>query len=589
MSISSEISRISGNITDSLAAVAAKGVTVPSGSNSDDLPELIAQISTTSNSAAVTIVDTQDSAGGTIRKIIGVNIGDTTATAADVAAGKYFYTAAGVKTAGTATGGGSGSGGSVYQDANGYIVLSPSGTPFAAEKDVNFIDYDGTILYSYTAQEAQALTALPANPTHTGLTSQGWNWALADIKSQLTNVGGKVWVGQNYITTSGDTEIDFTLEAGYLSPYLQISPSGTVTIDWGDNSATETATGSNSNIWVQHTYASPGSYTLKRTPVDNATFGFYVSSDSYSSVFSIKNSAEKAVTYSRTITAIRIGTGFLIKNCSFSRLYNLKTITMPSGTAFINSSTFTYCFSLLSFTIPSGATTVPSSAFNYSYNIKNVSIPKSVTSISSSAFTTCFSIKELTIPYGVTSIKSSAFSFCYGMKYLAIPSTVTEFANYAFQNCYNITNLTIPSGTTKIYSSMISYCHSLKTFNIPNTVTEIQSSAFSNCQGIVSITIPSSVTTIGNNAFQYMNSLTSLTIPSSVTSIGNYVFSNCSQMDEYHFQRETPPTIGTTIFNGIKSDCIIYVPYSADHSVLSNYKTASNWSEYADYIQEEPQ
>ena len=44
MSISSEISRISQNVTDSLAAVADKGVTVPSGSKSDDLPNLIAQI-----------------------------------------------------------------------------------------------------------------------------------------------------------------------------------------------------------------------------------------------------------------------------------------------------------------------------------------------------------------------------------------------------------------------------------------------------------------------------------------------------------------------------------------------------------------
>ena len=44
MSISSEINRISGNISDSLSAVATKGVTVPSGSNSDDLAGLIAQI-----------------------------------------------------------------------------------------------------------------------------------------------------------------------------------------------------------------------------------------------------------------------------------------------------------------------------------------------------------------------------------------------------------------------------------------------------------------------------------------------------------------------------------------------------------------
>lgn len=45
MSISSEITRISGNVSDALTAIGAKGVTVPSGSNSDDLADLIAQIS----------------------------------------------------------------------------------------------------------------------------------------------------------------------------------------------------------------------------------------------------------------------------------------------------------------------------------------------------------------------------------------------------------------------------------------------------------------------------------------------------------------------------------------------------------------
>ena len=44
MSIQSEIARISGNVADALAAIAAKGVTVPQGSNSDDLATLIAAI-----------------------------------------------------------------------------------------------------------------------------------------------------------------------------------------------------------------------------------------------------------------------------------------------------------------------------------------------------------------------------------------------------------------------------------------------------------------------------------------------------------------------------------------------------------------
>lgn len=69
MSISSEISRISKNVSDSLDAVAAKGVTVPSGSTSDDLPDLIAQISSGGGGGSIVISDTTDAAGGTIRTI----------------------------------------------------------------------------------------------------------------------------------------------------------------------------------------------------------------------------------------------------------------------------------------------------------------------------------------------------------------------------------------------------------------------------------------------------------------------------------------------------------------------------------------
>lgn len=104
VSIASEIARIAGNVSDSLTAVANKGVTVPSGSTSDDLPGLIAQISG-GGTPAISVVDTTDTHGGTIREITALDISDTTAVAADVAQGKYFYTAAGVKTAGTGSGG----------------------------------------------------------------------------------------------------------------------------------------------------------------------------------------------------------------------------------------------------------------------------------------------------------------------------------------------------------------------------------------------------------------------------------------------------------------------------------------------------
>ena len=58
-----------------------------------------------SGSAAISVVDTADSHGGTVRTITALDISDTTAVASDVAQGKYFYTAQGVKTAGTGSGG----------------------------------------------------------------------------------------------------------------------------------------------------------------------------------------------------------------------------------------------------------------------------------------------------------------------------------------------------------------------------------------------------------------------------------------------------------------------------------------------------
>lgn len=73
MSISSEITRISGNVADAMAAIADKGVTVPAGSTSDDLADLIAQIQQ-GGGGGMSVVETQDSHGGTIVTITGEEV-----------------------------------------------------------------------------------------------------------------------------------------------------------------------------------------------------------------------------------------------------------------------------------------------------------------------------------------------------------------------------------------------------------------------------------------------------------------------------------------------------------------------------------
>ena len=75
----------------------------------------------------------------------------------------------------------------------GIISMFPIGgrdsSSVANSKEVNFLDYDGTILYSYTAAEFAALSSMPANPTHDGLTAQGWNWSLANAKAYVASMG----------------------------------------------------------------------------------------------------------------------------------------------------------------------------------------------------------------------------------------------------------------------------------------------------------------------------------------------------------------------------------------------------------------
>ena len=62
MSISSEITRISGNVADALTAIGAKGVTVPSGATSDDLADLISAI-TSGGSGGMTVTDVANATG----------------------------------------------------------------------------------------------------------------------------------------------------------------------------------------------------------------------------------------------------------------------------------------------------------------------------------------------------------------------------------------------------------------------------------------------------------------------------------------------------------------------------------------------
>ena len=344
------------------------------------------------------------------------------------------------------------------------------------EKDVNFIDYDGTLLYSYTASEFAALTALPANPSHTGLTAQGWNWTLPNAKTYVASYG-KLWIGQMYITESGDTEIDIELHAPRLSPYLGIAVNGTVEVDWGDGTAKSTVTGTSltSQIRTLHVYATDGSCTIK-IHVVRGSFSLYGTS-TYA-ILSGNLPADRNKVYSNNVQRVRIG----------------------SSIAKINTYAFYNCYSLTSVTIPSGITSISTYAFCYCYSLTSVTIPSSVTSIGNSAFSYCYSLTSVTIPSGITSISTYAFSYCYSLTSVTIPSGITSISTYAFQNCYSLASVTIPSNVTSIDSSAFYNCYSLASVTIPSGITSISTYAFQNCYGLGLIRFePTTPPTVSNS------------------------------------------------------------------------------------------
>ena len=420
-------------------------------------------------------------------------------------------------------------------DAIGTI---PTGGPApGAPGDITFYDYDGTIVTSWTLEELATKTALPDYPSHEGLTCQGWNWSLADLKT--TN--RKMNVGAMYITDDGKTRIYIRLEEGRTSPMLGVCPNGTVTVDWGDGTTPDTLTGTSTTTvkWTpNHAYATPGEYVIKLT-VDG-TMGFYGDSN------------------------VKIGSAIL-RYSSDSDDRNR-----------------TYRNSVKRAEIGTGVTSIGSYAFNYCYSIASITIPNSVTNIEGYAFNYCYSIASITIPNSVTNIEGYAFNYCYSLASITIPNSVTNIGGYAFNYCYSLASITIPDGITNIGASAFAACYSLASITIPDGITSIEISAFYTCYSLAAIAIPDGITSIGANAFRSCHSLASITIPDGITSIGANAFRSCYGIAFYDFTSHTsvPTLSSTSAFTDIAADCQIRVPAA----LVDAWKAATNWSTYADHI-----
>ena len=372
------------------------------------------------------------------------------------------------------------------------VAAIPTGGAAAdGSKPVLFIDYDGTPVCSYTPEEFAALDALPANPSHTGLTAQGWNWTLADAKAHVAKYKQLV-IGQNYVTSDGKTRVHIRLSGGRLSPKLGLCPNGSVDVDWGDGTAHSTVSGTSLTTIVntQHTYASAGEYVITL-----------------------------AVTGSLVIKGTgATGSALLWKNADNANE------NRP-----------------------------------YQSAVKKVELGENV------------------------SLGGHAFAGCLSLSAVSIPNDMT-FGNNGFQICSALKALVMRSGISSIGSSMFRDCISLQHISTPKSIAALGSSAFQNLTALQSIPAFDGVANTDTYQFYGCLSLSSVVIPESVVAIGANAFNSCTGLGAIHFKNAAPPTVSNSnAFTSLPTDCVIHVPYSADHSILNAYKAATNYPDPSIY------
>lgn len=194
-------------------------------------------------------------------------------------------------------------------------------------------------------------------------------------------------------------------------------------------------------------------------------------------------------------------------------------------------------------------------------------------------------ITSITIPSSITSIGAGALSYLNTLTSLTIPNTVTSIGQAAFAECTGLTGtLVIPSSVTSLGANFMRNT-GYDTVYIPGSVVDIVNSLFGDSHpNLRSIYIGEGTLTIGQYFLNNTNNWTYIDLPSTMTSIGQAAFGRSGANPVIVCRATTPPTLAVNPWVGTNGGLKIYVPYSADHSILSAYQAATNWSQKANFM-----
>ena len=343
---------------------------------------------------------------------------------------------------------------------NTNVASSGGGAPVSKPvNDVNFYDYDGTILHSYTKDEFLALSAMPPLPEREGLICQEWNWDLDEAQDFVADIGtieiGAVYATDDektriYIYLPNDSKLDMPIR-------LYHYPSSIATIDWGDGSEPEDVASGGQTL--RHEYKSKGHYCISIYVADGGkiTFGSYSSSESYSLAASEKY-------YEACVLGIEFGKRFVLGTYMVKDLCSLRFVMLDVDMT--SSSLKDYALSqacaLTHITMPKGMTSTGNYMCYYCRGLKSVSAPKTFFA-GKWGFRDCSTLRRIT--QSSTGFGEYAFSSTCLSSYKIRGSSAFFSNQYSFASCprmayYDFSNVgSVPSlKNTNVFLSIPSDC-----------------------------------------------------------------------------------------------------------------------------------
>lgn len=348
-------------------------------------------------------------------------------------------------------------------DASGAKITGTLDTAQPKESDINFWDYDGTLLYSWTLAELATKTELPPLPSHDGLVCQGWNWTLQDIK----DAGRELDIGALYSTDDGKTrlyvDVDTETWDDFVLNYWQSTRNAT-TVDWGDGTTPETK---NADSWIEHrhVYAASGSYVITMSVKEGATM--WLGHDSWMLIAKSEADSGRCAMLRRVEVGARVTT---IANNTFQVCGRLESISIPQnveveGYATFNQATqlrviviqsitnvfrtFYNCINLRAiagpgtmgytdkYTLTNTAVRQLNAAVTAAYTVQSLErVHIKAVNGQVGDFSACRSLVEVTIPADATTFVAAAFSGDNALRRVTCLGDIASIPAQVFQRCY---------------------------------------------------------------------------------------------------------------------------------------------------------